>query len=144
MPGRAIDRRSALLLLVGVGGASAAAEGCSHGDAGRTAAERFVDAYYVEIDLSRARDEAVGLARAKVEDQMKLLSGQAMPDPASRPSVHYRFLEQDQAARANDRRGYLFELTISFDGGEQIHRRALVTVAQESDAWHAANFQEID
>jgi hypothetical protein len=103
-----------------------------------------MDAYYVEIDLPRARDEAVGLARAKVEEQMKLLSGQAVAEAASRPSIHYRFLEQQAADRERDRRGYLFELTISLDGGNQIQQRALVTVRQEGGGWHAANFQEID
>ncbi|HZR82517.1 MAG TPA: hypothetical protein VFD92_15590 [Candidatus Binatia bacterium] len=102
-----------------------------------------MDAYYVEIDLPRARDEAVGLARAKVEDEIRLLAGQPIAEAGSRPTVHYRFLDQD-AEHDGDRRGFLFELTIGLDGGDQLQRRALVTVREEEGRWHAANFQEID
>lgn len=116
--------------------------GCSSDDPARAAAERFVDRYYVEIDLARAHDEALGLARAKVEREMKLLEGVQPAEESSRPRVHYRFVEQQEPGR--DRRGFIYELTISFDGGDQIQRRALVTVGEESGAWHAVNFQEMD
>jgi hypothetical protein len=121
----------------------AIAAACSHDDPGRAAAERFVDAYYVEIDLPRARDEAVGLARAKVEDQIRLLAGEPAIEASARPSVHYRFLEQQKKGAERDRRGFLFEITISL-GGDALTRRALITVRDEGGAWRAANFQEID
>jgi hypothetical protein len=118
------------------------AAGCSSEDPARAAAERFVDHYYVEIDLPKAREQAVGLAREKVERSMKLLEGVAPPEEGVRPRVHYRFLEQQDSAR--DRRGFLYELTITFDGGEQSQRRALVTVREDEGVWHAANFQEFE
>ena len=71
------------------------------------------------------------------------MSGQQIVEPASRPSVHYRFLEQQAVGAERDRRGFLFELMISL-GGDALTRRALVTVRQDGDAWHAANFQEMD
>lgn len=116
--------------------------GCTSDDPARAAAERFVDRYYVEIDLARAHEEAVGLARAKVEREMKLLEGVKPAEESSRPRVHYRFLEQQEPGR--DRRGFVYELTISFEAGEQLQRKALVTVGEEAGAWHAVNFQEID
>jgi hypothetical protein len=116
---------------------------CSQGDPARGAAERFIDAYYVEIDLPRAREQTVGLAQAKVDDEMKLLEGQAAADGTSRPTVNYRFVEQQDAAN-RDRRGFIYELTITFDGRDQIKRRTLVTVREDDGVWHAANFQEID
>ena len=141
-PGRPRRRRS---LRAGVAIATALlALACSKPDPARVAAERFVDAYYVEIDLPRAREEAVGLARAKVDGQIELLAGQGIADAASRPSVHYRFLERQGGGDERDRRGYVYELTITLDGGEQIQRRALVTVREEANAWRAANFQELD
>jgi len=115
---------------------------CTSDDPARAAAERFVDAYYVEIDLPEAREEAAGLARAKVERNMKLIEGMAPPEDIARPRVHYRFLEQQDSSRG--RRGFLYELTISFDGGDQVQRRTVVTVGEEGGAWHAVNFQEID
>jgi hypothetical protein len=120
----------------------ALAPSCTSDDPARAAAERFVDQYYVEIDLPGARDEAVGLARSKVEREIKLIQGQPPPEEALRPRIHYRFLEQQESER--DRRGFLYELTISFDGGEQLQRRALVTVREEESGWHAVNFQELD
>jgi hypothetical protein len=116
--------------------------GCASDDPARAAADRFVDAYYVEIDLPEAREEAAGLARAKVERNMKLLEGMAPLDEVARPRVYYRFLEQQGTTRG--RRGFLYELTISFDGGDQVQRRTVVTVGEEGGSWHAVNFQEID
>jgi len=116
---------------------------CSRGDAARTGAEHFIDAYYVEANLPKARDEAVGLARSKIEDQVKLVSGQAPADPGQRPTISYRLLQsQDEAER--DRRGFVFELSIHLDGGEKLARRTLVTMKEEGGAWRVANFQELD
>lgn len=120
----------------------AVAPSCTSDDPARAAAERFVDQYYVEIDLPGALDESVGLARAKVERELGLIQGQQPAEDALRPRIHYRFLEQQDSGR--DRRGFLYELTISFDGGEQLQRRALVTVREEDGAWHAVNFLELD
>jgi hypothetical protein len=129
------DVAAALTLLV-------ALAGCTSDDPARAAAERFVDQYYVEIDLVGAHEEASGLARAKVEREMKLLEGVQPAEESSRPRVHYRFVEQQEPGR--DRRGFVYELTISFDGGDQIQRRTLVTVGEADGAWHAVNFQEMD
>jgi hypothetical protein len=118
------------------------AAACTSDDPARAAAERFVDRYYVEIDLPRALDESTGLARAKVEKEISLLVGVAPPEEAMRPRIHYRFVEQQDPGR--DRRGFVYELTISFDGGEQLQRRALVTVREDEGTWRAVNFQEID
>jgi len=117
--------------------------GCTRGDAARTAAAQFIDAYYIEANLPKARDEAVGLARSKIEDQIKLVSGQSPADPGQRPTIHYELLQaQDQAER--DRRGFLFELSIHLDGGEKLARRTLVTMREEGGTWRVANFQELD
>ena len=118
------------------------ASGCTSDDPARAAAERFVDQYYVEIDLPGALAESVGLAHAKVQRELELIKDQPPPEDALRPRIHYRFLEQQISER--DRRGFLYELTISFDGGEQLQRRALVTVREDEGTWRAVNFQELD
>jgi len=137
-----LDARPALLLLATLL-VLALAPACTSSDPARAAAERFVDQYYVEINLPAAREEATGLARDKVEREIKLLEGITPAEAAVRPSIHYRFLEQ-QDAEGRDRRGFLYELTITFNGGDQVLRRALVTVREDQGAWHAVNFQEID
>ena len=114
--------------------------GCRDRDPARAAAERFLDLHYVEIDLPRAREEATGLARAKVEEEIRLTSGQEPPE--AKPSVHYRFIEA-QEDQGDERRGFVYEATISFDGS-QFTRRVLLTVRHEEGVWRVTNFQESD
>jgi len=123
-------------LVLGLIGASA----CSEANPARDGADRFVDSYYVEIDLPRAKENAVGLARAKVERQIELLKGVERPESESKPTVYYRLLEE----RHGERPGFVYELTISLGGGETVKRRALVIVREEAGAWRAANFEELD
>ena len=116
---------------------------CSNPDAARASADRFVDRYYVEIDLPKAREETTGFARAKIEREMHLLEGIEGPESDAKPSVYYRFLS-DQAGASDDNRGFLYELTINLSGGTKITRRAMVTVREEGGVWRAANFVELD
>lgn len=115
---------------------------CSEADPARIGADRFVDSYYVEIDLPRAREQAVGPARAKVERTQRLLEGMAPPERDAKPSVYYRMVEERRDNR--ERPGFVYELTISFGGGETIERRALVIVRQEQGVWRTVNFEELN
>lgn len=115
---------------------------CSESDPARSAADRFVDGYYVEIDMPRAKDESVGLARAKVERAIQLLEGVERPETDAKPTVYYRMVEE--RGGRGDRPGFVYELTISFGGGQTITRRALVIVREEGGLWRAANFEELD
>jgi hypothetical protein len=117
-----------------------AVPGCSEPNPAREGADRFVDSYYVEIDLPRAKENAVGLARAKVEREIELLKGIERPESDAKPTVYYRLLEE----RRGERPGFVYELTISFGGGETVQRRALVIVREEGGSWRAANFEELD
>jgi hypothetical protein len=128
-----------LMLVVAV----VAGTGCKSGDPARAAAERFLDLHYVEIDLPRARDQAAGLARAKVEEEIRLTDGQAPPESWSRPSVHYRFIEQQQNPD-DGRQGFVYEATITLDGSSQFTRRVMLTVREQEGAWRVTNFQESD
>src|SRR3989442_14096471 len=60
----------------------------------RGTAERFLDAHYVRIDLSAAREFTADLARRKVEDEMRLVRGPAIDETTRKPSVHYPLLEE--------------------------------------------------
>ncbi|MBM4269577.1 MAG: hypothetical protein FJ144_23735 [Deltaproteobacteria bacterium] len=134
---RPLAALSLVAILASVGG------GCTSGDPARTGAERFLDRYYVEIDLPAAREESVGVARAKIDHEMELLRGIAAPESGAKPTVHYRFVKQHDGATVQ-RQGFVYELTISLTGGPQILRRALVTVQQEGADWRTANFEELD
>src|SRR5437867_3359855 len=58
----------------------------------RGTAERFLDAHFVHIDLPAALEFTAGLARHKVEDEIRLVAGQAIDETTRKPSVHYRLL----------------------------------------------------
>jgi hypothetical protein len=133
--GRSRGARTALFVAALLG-----AVACTEDDPARNGADRFVDSYYVEIDLPRARENSVGLARAKVEREIELLKGVERPESDAKPSVYYRLLEE----RGGERPGFVYELTISFGGGETVKRRALVIVREEGGEWRAVNFEELD
>lgn len=127
----------ALVALVGLAGA-----GCEAGDPAEAAARRFVDRYYVELDLKAARPYATGLALAKLTREEELLAGIDAPASAGKPSVHYRLVEQSPEAMPSQR-SYLFELTISFSDA-QVVRLALVTLQGDgANEWKVANFEEL-
>jgi hypothetical protein len=118
------------------------AGGCQSSDPARAGAERFMDRYYVEIDLPAAREETVGIAREKIEHEMELLEGIDAPESGAKPTVHYRFLAGHEGSSAH-RQGFVYELTILV-AGQELTRRALVTVQEEAGSWRAANFEELD
>lgn len=124
-------------------GASLLASACEPSDPARAGAERFIDRYYVEINLPEAKKHATGFATAKLDREMELLEGIDAPESSGKPHVNYRFLEERAGSDA-EHRGFLYELTITFGGGAEVVRRALVTVRGSNQDWRVANFQELD
>jgi len=116
--------------------------GC-HPDPGspRGAAERFLDAHYVAIDLAAALPLTTGLARAKVERERALVGEQAIDDTTRKPQVWYRLLEERPLA--GDGVQFLYLGTLSPEGAERFDRRWLVTVRRDANAWIVANFEEL-
>ena len=134
------------LILRAGAGLVVAARACGSRDGARRAADRFVDRYYVEIDLPRARELTTGLARAKIDQELELLQGIEAAESGARPSVHYRFLERRKGDASGERTSMVYELSIHFEGGDEVVRRALVTVgrAAGSEEWQTENFSEFD
>jgi hypothetical protein len=108
----------------------------------RGTAELFLDAHYVRIDLPGARAYTTGLARQKVEDEMRLVAGQTIDETTRRPTVHYRLVEEhpDGEHAVN----YLFRGRIAVDDADTFERRWLVTVRFADGAWHVTNYQELE
>jgi hypothetical protein len=107
----------------------------------RGTAERFLDAHYVRIDLPAALDLTVGLARQKVEQEMRLVAGQVIDDTTRKPTVYYRLLEE----RPDGERAatYLYRGTISVADADDFQRRWLVTVRAGEGGWRVTNFEEL-
>jgi len=107
----------------------------------RGAAECFLDAHYVAIDLAAALPLTTGLARAKVEHERALVGDVAIDETTRKPRVWYRLLEE----RPLDDGGVqlLYRGTLSPEGVERFDRRWLVTVRRDSSGWIVSNFEEL-
>jgi hypothetical protein len=107
----------------------------------RGAAERFLDAHYVRIDLPAALEFTAGVARHKVENEIRLVEGQPIDDSTRKPTVHYRLLEThpdgEQAV------SYLYRANITIEDADRFERRWLVTVRRDETGWRVTNYQEL-
>jgi hypothetical protein len=104
-------------------------------------AEEFVDQHYVQIDLPKAKEYAVGLALEKIDDEIRLTAGQAIDASTRKPKVHYLLLEKKEAA---DRISFMYQGTIQAEDAPEFTRRWLVVARKEGDGWRVSNFTEYD
>jgi hypothetical protein len=117
--------------------------GCRAGaDTPRGTAERFLDAHYVRIDLPSALEFTSGVARQKVENEIRLVQGQTIDETTRRPSVHYRLLEEHPDGTAAVR--YLFHGSITVEDADRLERRWLVTVRFAEGGWRVTNYEELE
>ena len=107
----------------------------------RGAAERFLDAHYVAIDLAAALPLTSGLARAKVERERALVGGVVIDESTRKPQVWYRLLEERPLG--DDGVQFLYRGTLSPEGIERFERRWLVTVRREPPGWIVSNYEEL-
>jgi len=133
---RTRPRIALVLSLLLVAGCRAAA------DTPRGTAERFLDAHYVRIDLPAALEFTADLARHKVEDELRLVQGQAIDEGTRKPSVHYRLLEEHPDGSAAVR--YLYRGSITVEDADRLERRWLVTVRFAEGGWHVTNYEEFE
>jgi hypothetical protein len=105
-------------------------------------ADEFVDQHYVNIDLQRAREYSVGLARDKIDDEIRLTRGQAIDAATRKPKVHYELIEKKQESDA--RISFFYKGTIEVEDAPEFTRRWLVVARKEGDGWRVSNFTEYD
>ena len=119
------------------------AAGC-HADPAtpRGTAELFLDAHYVHIDLPAALELTTGVARHKIEDEMRLVAGQIIDATTRKPTVHYRLLEEhpDGGQAVN----YVYRGRIAVEDADTFERRWLVTVRFADGGWRVTNYQEFE
>ena len=108
----------------------------------RGIAERFLDAHYVEINLSAAKAYCTGLALSRVEDEIRLTTGQLIDESTRKPRVHYRLLQEKK--RGDKSTSFLYEATISVDGAGQFTKKVLLTLRQGEEGWRVANYSEFE
>ncbi len=107
----------------------------------RGVAEEFVDQHYVHINLQKAKEHSAGLALEKVNEEIRLTSGQAIDASTRKPKVHYRLLEKKEGER---RASFLYEGTIRAEDAPEFTRRWLIVTRKEGDRWRVSNFTEYD
>lgn len=104
-------------------------------------AEEFVDQHYVTIDLPKAKALTVSVAQHKVDEEIRLTTGQRIDAATQKPRVHYRLLEKNEGA---ERSTYLYEGTIQSEDNTSFTRRWLITARKEGNGWRVSNFTESD
>jgi hypothetical protein len=103
--------------------------------------EEFVDQHYVHIDIPKARQYAVGLALQKLDEEIRLTSGQVIDASTRKPKVNYRMLEKKEA---DSRASFLYEGTIQTDDGTSFTRKWLIAARKNGNQWRVSNFSESD
>ena len=104
-------------------------------------AEEFVDQHYVNIDLQKAKNYAVSVALAKIDEEIRLTTGQQIDASTQKPRVNYNLLEKKESDK---RSTYLYEGRIQSDDGTAFTRKWLITARREGNQWRVSNFTESD
>ncbi|MEA2659537.1 MAG: hypothetical protein QOF64_2133 [Candidatus Binatota bacterium] len=126
---------ASLLLLIVIGG-------CNRDTStARSVAEAFVDHHYVGIDLQKAKELTVSVALSKINDELRLTSGQSIDASTQKPRVNYTLLEKKEG---DQRASFLFEGTIHSSDNTSFTRKWLVTTRKEGTEWKVSNFTESD
>jgi len=126
------------LLLFGV---AVALSACRAGEnTPQGTAERFVDQYYVRIDLKTAAQYCTGLALEKVQHSLQLTQGQGVDEGTRKPSVGYTLIEKKDADDTHA--AFVFQGTVAVPDAGEMHPKWLITTAKSGDAWKVTNFEE--
>jgi hypothetical protein len=118
------------------------AAGCSRDpNTAQGVAEEFVDQHYVAIDLPKAKALTVSVAQHKLDEEIRLTTGQKIDAAAQKPRVNYRLLEKNEGEQ---RSTFLYEGTIQSEDNTSFTRRWLITARKEGNGWRVSNFTESD
>lgn len=130
---------SLLRLAVLSAGVAAAAGACGRGDAPEGIARRFMDDYYVRVDLGAAKRIASGLALHKIDQELALTRGHAVGGATEGRSVAYHLVGRQQEG---ERHSFLYEVRIRLTRGGEFTRKAVLLVGRPEGAWRVTNFNE--
>ena len=107
----------------------------------RGVAEEFVDQHYVHFDLQKARTYTVSVARAKIDEEIRLTEGHKIDASTHKPRVNYNLIEKKEGEK---RSTFLYEGRIQSDDGTAFTRKWLIAARLENDGWRVSNFTESD
>ncbi len=124
-----------LLLFLGLLPAPA----CGRSDGPEGIARRFMDEYYVRVDLGAARRVAGGLASKKLDNEVTLTRGQTTAGAMEGRSVAYNLVTQQQEG---DRHSFLYEVRVRLTRGGEFTRKTVLLVGRVEGTWRVTNFNE--
>jgi hypothetical protein len=128
------DRYAELLVVAAF--ASLVATGCHPANSARGVVDRFIDQYYVAIDLKAAEPFCTGLHR-----EMTLIGNQKIDANTRKPVVHYKLTAERDAT---DHIEFLFRATIDVPEGGTFNRNWLITARKDADTWKVSNFDDYE
>jgi len=104
-------------------------------------ADKFIDAYYVTIDLPKAAQVSSGLALDKINQEIALTRGQTIDAATRMPSVHYNL----QSRRDEDNAVTLiYKARFDVPDAGAFERNLMITTRKEGGTWMVSNFSEFD
>ncbi len=119
--------------------ASIVAIGCHPANSARGVADRFVDQYYVAIDLKAAEPFCTGLALDKLHREIQMIGDQKIDANTHKPTVHYKLTAERDAI---DHVEFLFRATINVPDVGSFNRNLLIIARKTADTWKVSNFDD--
>jgi hypothetical protein len=110
-------------------------------DTPRGVAEAFLDEHYVRMNLPAAAEHTTGLARHKVEDEIRLKEGQEIDASTMKPSVGYSL--EEERTDDGERYTFLFRGKVRLSGGDTFEMHWMINVKRAAGAWKVSNFKEM-
>lgn len=114
---------------------------CQAPSPSQKAAEKFMDAYYVRLDVAAAVPLTADLAKEKLQGQVQLLQGAGGADPAQdKPQVTYKLINHN--VDGPDTASYVYEVRTHVE--ELGKRMVFVKLRNEGGTWIVTQFTEND
>src|SRR5262245_35111766 len=117
--------------------------GCSRSNSAQRVAERFVQAYYVQIDQAQALEYTTGLAHERLRQELQqvapLRRGGSLEQ--ARPKVSYTLARTQPEGRQVL---LVYDLTIAPPQVKPILKKILIITEQLGEQWKVINFAETD
>jgi hypothetical protein len=111
-------------------------------DSTRGVAELFLDAHYVNIDLTQAEGLVAGVASEKLAKEKHLVGDQQIDEGTRKPTVHYRLV--DERPDGENRSRFIYRATFTVEGAGRFERQILLVLRREPEGWKVVNFEEFE
>jgi hypothetical protein len=117
--------------------------GCSRDNTPQGVADRFVQAYYVQIDQAQALEFTTALARERLQRELQLVApirrGGSVEQ--ARPKVEYNLVRTQPDGRQVL---FVYDLTITPTHVSPMVKKVLIITDQFAGQWKVINFTETD